>query len=293
MGLFGKKKEEEHCPICGAVLKYNNYMDALDGKLCSDCAEKFDEIVPNKRFDTSIEQIKNVLEGGEYSEAVLGKPSVCPTCGRSIPEGEDLFKLRDGYICRECERLMRGDFSKETVIIDPNDPEDRKKYRYEIERMEDPNNMSIMKGNDVVADELKDQSIAYIKELVDIEKECQQGVIEEWGNEYDNIFQVDENFIYDLGPIKGGIKNSKKLKDKIVVKGALVKGSFSEEDEVVLIQDKNKKYVKILKVVPCDGFDFAGGIFSGGAYVITAHSYAWMLLDLELEEFDGEIYIVK
>lgn len=296
MGLFGRKKEKEEvrCPICGAAMKWNDSMSALDGMICYDCAVKFDEIMPDKRIDTSIDVIRKVLEGDEVDGDTIGIPTVCPVCGRDIPEGETLLQIRDGYICEECERLMRGDYSKEVVILDPRNEEHRKKYSYELRVMEEKRDFSIKKNDEVIADELKDQTIEMIKELVEIEKECQESVLAEWGDEFDNLFQVDESFVYDLGPIKGGVKNSKIFKDKMVVKGTVVKGSFSSEDEAVMITGEHRDTIDILDVIPCEGWPFEREIFSSmGNNTVTAHSYAWMVLDLELEEFEGDIIIAK
>lgn len=277
--MFFKKKELPRCPICGEEIKGLKKMTIMDGDICASCYLKVKPVVEDKIFDMTVQQVKDVMDGKPVEVADMGIPEACPVCGRPMPEYPT--RVKDGYICEECDRLMRGNYSKKTT------------YTYDKDRDQERGN-SLKNYDSHTEDELEELTVSYIRQLVEIEKDSRQEYLDEYGDQYENIFGVDEGFDYDLGAFEGGIRNAGKLKDKMVVKGCIEKGEFSDGDEVFFIQNDHKAAVKILAAVPCTGKDFGLEISTRlGKTTISAHSYGWLVLDLDLAEVTGDDVIVS
>lgn len=171
---------------------------------------------------------------------------------------------------------MRGRFGKKTTMEDQW------------------NDNSLMSYSTSTEDQLRAQPISAIKQMYEAEKASQKEYLDKYGNQYENIFAVNEGFDYNLSATKGGVRNAVRLKDKLVVKGCSEKGEFSDGDEVFFIQNDHKAAVKILAAVPCTGKDFGLEISTRlGKTTISAHSYGWLVLDLDLAEVTGDDVIVS
>lgn len=173
---------------------------------------------------------------------------------------------------------MRGRFGKKTTMEDQW------------------NDNSLMSYSTSTEDQLRAQPISAIKQMYEAEKASQKEYLDKYGNQYENIFAVNEGFDYNLSATKGGVRNAVRLKDKLVVKGCSEKGEFADRDEVFLIRKGEKIPTAVLAAVPCTGDEFGDVIVARIGMIkpkVTAHSYGWLVLDLELEEAAGGDIVVR
>lgn len=281
MGLFSKK-EAEPCPICGKPLKWTNSVDLADAKVCFDCADGAAKKVNNDNYiEFTLQQVKDILDGKDVSEVKVRSrddAGACAICGAELKKRNTVL-LKDGYICDDCAKLLRGEFFKEELWAnDKANAEKLKKYRDDIiekGRFRDFSGSKQVNSVTVTVDALREVELDFVKERLQSEKDSQKEYLDKYGEEYDNIFAVTESFDYQLGGMAGGPIRAKKMKGKMVVKGCVEKGSFINGDQVVLIDDSGEEEVAILETIPCGGKNLEGQLTEKvGKERVESHSYA-------------------
>ncbi|MBP5353798.1 MAG: hypothetical protein J6Y67_01515 [Lachnospiraceae bacterium] len=96
-----------------------------------------------------------------------------------------------------------------------------------------------------------------------------------------NMFKIDEAFQIAPKATEVGIKRAKLYKDRIVVRGPVTAGSFSQNDAVVLFVNGSPMLVPILDVMKCGDLDFASELAANmHKHTIEAGMTAWIILDL-------------
>lgn len=281
MGLFGKgkKKEPKLCDLCGQEISGFAFPVA-DGRICDDCRERINKVMPVEQWsELTVAQVRENIEGISSADQ-----TECSVCGR--PFGESYpTEVADGKICSECTRLLRGTYFHRTVIIDPDNSEDREKYADEIRRIEHEQSIGKISLTDrwsITEDELSDMQTEWLAEDIQTRKEQIEKAVSDYGSEYRNIYHVGDSFVYDLNVLEGGIHNAKEFKGKLVVNGEVAAGSFSSGDSAVLIHEGEKKDVTVLKAVPCLGCDFDIEISTSmGNQTVSADDNAWLVLDID------------
>lgn len=260
--------EERETPLSGVrkKMRVGTTWNLADGEVHLNC---FTKILPilglgSDPSEHTVQQVRDAAQGLK----------VCPVCGG--PQSPCPTYICNGYICRNCDLLMRGRYGKTTTMTDADDN-------------------SIMNYSTSTEDKLRAIPISAIKQMYEAEKASQKEYLDKYGNIYENIFAVNEGFDYDLGA-SGGIRNAVRLKDKLVVKGCIEKGQFAEGNPVFLIRNGEMKGTTVLAAVPCTGYELRDEIIAGIGMIkqkVTAHSYGWLVLDLELEEAAGGDVVVS
>lgn len=258
MGLF-RKKEKPVCEICGKEAQYD--FKAGGGIICGWCRSDLMKVLPEEEWDgLTIEDLKDISEGKKDSPAAekLGK---CSACGSPLFAGSVV--LFDGNLCGDCVKLMRG--------------------RYPIEK-----DVDMDPDNDYIySDTLQIHSVSEAKREIEEIKELMEKAAEDYGGKYENVFCVDADFECKLKAIECGIKRSKELKGKLILRGIAAKGSFEPGDDVLFLIGETEMPVRILDVVVCAGEILSEEI---GKYdrkkSVSAGENAWLILDMEYGEMN-------
>lgn len=289
MGLFGfgKKKEKERCGICGRELSREKFT-VSDGSFCGDCWDKISKLMPVEQWsELSCAELARLLEDHPQSAEAPVDSTICPACGKPY-DTEYPTKVADGSICKACDKRMRGGYFRETITINPKNPQHREKYAYEIRQRQGKERNGtggLLNYDTVTEDELSDVTVAEIKEDIALFAKRKAEAIAAFGGKYQHIFCVDEGFEYTLGAVEGGISRVKKYKGKLVVNGIVACGEFSRENTAFLISGGHERPVRILEPVPCAGGCFETEISTYvGKPSVTTDDNAWLVLDMDFEE---------
>lgn len=280
---FGKNKEKPRCGVCGQEL-HGQKFTLSDGTFCGDCYDKISRLMPVEEWsELTCAELAKVLADNAENFVETAESDICPVCGNPY-DTEYPTKVADGKICSVCDKLLRGGYFKETITIDPDDPEHRKKYAYEIQQRKNGKG-GLLNYDTAIQDELAELTVEDIKEDIATLVQRKAEAIAAFGGRFQHIFCVDEGFAYTLGALDGGVTRVKKYQGKLVVNGMVARGEFSREDTAVLISGGRERPVKILEPVPCAGqsFDMEISTYVGKPSVATDDN-AWMVLDMDYEE---------
>lgn len=192
----------------------------------------------------------------------------CPLCG-----GELTFfksqRLADGEICENCEKLLRGQFLADTNFSDSgmmqqDDPMDR---------------LTVEEARALIARKQREVS----------------ATVSELGGSYENLFKADDAFSISPKPLEVGLKRSKLLKDRGVLRGLVMAGAFNQGDAVQLKRGNSLTPTTILELIPIDRTSEFDTELGANTHKKTAatNTNAWFILDVSGAEVRAGDVVVK
>lgn len=101
--------------------------------------------------------------------------------------------------------------------------------------------------------------------------------------------------LFGKKPLEVGLKRSKQLKNKVVVRGLVQSGVFNINDSAVIVQNGSETATSILDVIPCGGVsDFATAL-AANTHKKTAEKdiNAWLILDAEGGVAKGDLIAIR
>ena len=193
---------------------------------------------------------------------LFGK-KVCPICGGKT--GFITYRLAgDEKICQSCEKMLRGRFD-------------------------------IVKQGAAFRDTLNDLDLYRAKQMIDGMKAVQREDIARFGNTYTGVMSVLETFSVPTVGLDEGGSEIAALGGRPIALGFCEYGSFKQGDRVHILGKDCEKETVILKLIPCTGaYPFEEELIAGAHKIECAeNTNAWLVLDLESEDVNGQHKIVK
>ena len=194
----------------------------------------------------------------------------CPVCGNEISFFSGIV-VRDGTICSDCEKMLRGSFDIETYYV-------RRLNGTVKRKSEDP---------------LNDMTIEQIKDMIDTQKEQQTRSVSEHGEDFAHLYVVQDYFTIAPKAVDVGLKRARAFKNKLVVRGMVQSGVFEQGDTVKNIRTGQE--LLILELIPCTGaVDFTTELHARiHKKTASVNTNAWMILDAEYGAADENDLLVK
>ncbi len=183
----------------------------------------------------------------------------CPICGGEMGFFSSEL-LKDGTICPECAKTLRGIYDVEHWTVERADGTLwQKQY-----------------------DTLNDLTIEEARQYITAARQEQSEAVAALGQDYSAIFKVEETFTIAPKALDVGLKRSKLLKDKTVVKGLVQAGTFTRDDSVTILHGEQKIETKLLAVYECDGVsDFDTELGANMCKSAKTNCHAWLILEAD------------
>ena len=187
----------------------------------------------------------------------------CPACGNEMA----FFKqtgIEGGtvFICNDCAAKLRGQFDLQS------------EWKYDSFRSDN-------KLRFKTSDQIGDVTLQEVLEIFAEREAAQTEAVESYVGAFEHLFKVDEVVTIAPKALEVGIARAKAYKNRRVVKGMVVKGSFEQKDTVTIQNGDTPTEVQILELIPCDGIDFMTNLQAHIHKKTAAEGgNAWLVLDL-------------
>ena len=182
----------------------------------------------------------------------------CPICGGEMSFFSSAL-VKDGSICADCARTMRGIYDVEHWTVER---EDGSRWMKQY-------------------DTLQDATIEEIRQYINATRQEQSEAVTALGQEYSAIFKIEETFVIAPKPLDVGLKRSKLLRDKTVAKGLVQAGTFTRDDSVTLLHGERKIETKLLAVYQCGVSDFDTELGANMCKSAKTNCHAWLILEAD------------
>lgn len=200
----------------------------------------------------------------------LEEKMTCSLCGGK----SSLFSgvaLKDGRLCGDCTKRLRGVYDVEHWLVERDDGSVWQKDR----------------------DTLLDVTVAQVRKVVDEAERTRSQALEEMGEDFTALFRVEEAFTIAPKLLEVGIWRFKLLRNRRVVKGLILSGTFTKDDRVTLLHGEEKRPTTLLAVYKCSVSDFATELGADFCRTASAPQRAWLILDDTVGEAGDTVGIEK